>query len=156
MPPLLAGALTALAYLSGHRDADFLVARIRGSLAGAYVDTAERVAALTGMLAVTRELLWRVPRLLEEIDDTISGLDDERFLAALPHLRLGFSTLDPREVDEVAQRIGTRRGARPGELAAEVVYGVGAAEVAVNAALATALERDLVEDGLGAWTRGNR
>lgn len=154
MPSLLAGATAALAYLSGHRDAAYLVARIRGSLAGAYVDVGERVAALNGMLAVTRELLWRVPQLLEEIDETITSLDEERFLAALPHLRLGFSALDPRETDEVASRIGTRRGARPDELAADVVYGIGEAEVAANAALAATMASELAEDGLGHWLQG--
>jgi hypothetical protein len=154
MPALLVGALAALAYLSGHRDAAYLVARIRGSLAGAYVDIGERVAALNGMLAVTRELLWRVPQLLDDIDDTISSLDEERFLAALPHLRLGFSALDPRETDEVAQRIGTRRGARPGALVADVVYGIAEGEVAANATLAATLAKELAEDGLGHWLGG--
>jgi len=153
MPPVLGGALSALAYLSGHRDGGDLVSRIRGGLGGACVDIADRVAALNGMLAVTRELLWRVPHLLDAIDDTITSLDDERFIAALPHLRLGFAALDPREIDEVATRIGVRRGGGANPLAAEVSYDIGEAEVAANLALATELERNLSDDGLASWLR---
>ena len=155
MPPLLDGALAALAYLSGHRSDAFLVARIRGSLAGAYVNPADRIAALNGMIAMTRELLWRTPGLLQEIDGIVAGLDEEEFLNCLPHLRLCFSALNPGETDTVAERIAALRGADRGALAPGVTYGIGEVEVAENLALAAALKRQLDGDGLGHWFADN-
>ena len=93
MAPLLAGAIAALAYLAGQRDGAFLVMRVNGGLAGAYLDPADKIAALNGMIAMTRELLRRVPELLDAIDDTISGLDEASFLTGLPHSMTGRSPI---------------------------------------------------------------
>ena len=60
LPPPLAGAITALAYLMGLIDGDTLVSRCRGHLGGALVEVADRVAFLRGLIAISRELLWRL------------------------------------------------------------------------------------------------
>jgi Family of unknown function (DUF5682) len=151
MAPVLSGALAALAYLAGHRDAAFLVNRVRGGLNGAYLDPADKIAALNGVIAMTRELLWRVPGLLDEIDETIAGLDDARFLDCLPHLRLGFAALNPRETDEIAARIAGRRGVGSHALSTDVSYDISEGEVQANLALNVALLEQLNADGLGRW-----
>ncbi|MEQ1695266.1 MAG: DUF5682 family protein [Hyphomicrobiaceae bacterium] len=151
MAPVLSGAVAALAYLAGTRDGTFLADRVRGGLNGAYLQPADKIAALNGVIAMARELLWRVPGLIEEIDDSVAGLDDSRFLECLPDLRLGFSALNPREIDEVACRVATRRGAAPDRLTVDVVYDISEDAVAANLALSLALRDQLTADGLSAW-----
>jgi hypothetical protein len=151
LAPALAGAVAALAYLAGVRDAGFLVERVCGHLGGAYADAADNVAALNGMVAIAPELLWRVPELLAAIDALIAGLGDERFVAQLPHLRLAFSALNPRETDEVAARIAARHGAGGEALQAPVVYGIGEEELRANLALSEKVRASLAEDGLQDW-----
>jgi hypothetical protein len=133
------------------RDADFLVERVRGHLGGAYADAADNVAALNGMVAIAPELLWRVPELLAAIDTLIAGLGDERFVAQLPHLRLAFSALNPRETDEVATRIAARHGADGKALQAPVVYGIGEEELRANLGLSEKVRASLAADGLEDW-----
>lgn len=156
LAPALAGAVAALAFLSGVRDASLLVECVRGHLCGAYADAADNVAALNGMVAIAPELLWRVPELLAAIDGLMAGLNDERFVAQLPHLRLAFSALNPRETDEVAARIATRHGAGGEALQAPVVYGIGEEELRANLALSEKVRASLAADGLEDWaaTRG--
>ena len=60
-------------------------------------------------------MLWRVPDLIAAADETIGGLDDEDFSALLPHLRIAFNRLDPREIDRLAQEVA---GAHGGDAAA--------------------------------------
>jgi hypothetical protein len=151
LAPALAGAVAALAYLAGVRDALFLVERVRGHLDGAYADVADNVAALNGVVAIAPELLWRVPELLSAIDGLIAGLDDERFVAQLPHLRLAFSALNPRETDEVAARIAARQDAGVGALQAPVVYGIGEEELRANLGLSEKVRASLAADGLQDW-----
>jgi hypothetical protein len=151
LAPALAGAIAALTFLAGVRDAAFLVERVRGHLDGAYPDAADNVAALNGMVAIAPELLWRVPELLAVIDGLIGGLDDERFIAQLPHLRLAFSALNPRETDEVAARIAARHGAGGETLQPPVVYGIGEEELRFNLALSERVRASLAADGLQDW-----
>jgi hypothetical protein len=124
---------------------------VHGHLRGAYADAADNVAALNGMVAIAPELLWRVPELLAVIDGLIGGLDDERFIAQLPHLRLAFSALNPRETDEVAARIAARHGAGGEALQPPVVYGIGEEELRINLALSEKVRASLAADGLQDW-----
>jgi len=103
------------------------------------------------MVAIAPELLRRVPELLAVIDDLIGGLNDERFIAQLPHLRLAFSALNPRETDEVAARIAARHGAGLEALQPPVVYGIGEEELRVNLALSEKVRASLAADGLQDW-----
>jgi hypothetical protein len=151
LAPVLAGAVAALAYLAGVRNAAFLVERMRGHLGGAYPDAADNVAALNGMVAIAPELMWRVPELLAALDELVAGLDDERFIAQLPHLRLAFSALNPRETDEVAARIAAHHGAGGKALPASVVYGLGEEELRANLGLSAKVRASLAADGLDDW-----
>jgi hypothetical protein len=95
------------------------------------------------MVAIAPELLWRVPELLGAIDELIAGLGDERFVAQLPHLRLAFSALNPRETDEVVARIAHRHGAGGEALQAPVVYGIGEEELRANLGLSEKVRASL-------------
>ena len=52
-----------------------------------------------------REAFWQMDELLKRIDALFQRWEDKRFNNALPHLRLAFSGLAPREVDSVAARV---------------------------------------------------
>jgi hypothetical protein len=72
--------------------------------------------------------------------------DATDFTEILPHLRLGFSLLDPRDIDRLARMIGEKHNGDAAALVAE--FGVSQSEQAANAALDQRLLALLMEDGL--------
>ena len=52
---------------------------------------------LTGLFALARQAAQRQPDLVGQIDALLAAFDDEKFLEALPSLRLAFSYFTPRE-----------------------------------------------------------
>ncbi len=106
--PMLGGAVMAFAVLSGQADERLLAERLRGELAGGYVKVEDKLAFLTGIVAVARELLWGMPVLLDTLDTVVAAVDDAAFLEILPHLRLALSPLDPREIDRLAHAVADR------------------------------------------------
>jgi len=153
VPPSVEGAAAAVAYLAGMLDGGALLERVRGTIGGAYVNPAERVAYVRGAIAISRELLWNVPELIDATDEILAELDEDEFIELLPHLRLAFTQLDPRETDRVAERLAERHGDAALEAAGGVAYGVDEDEVRANLSLARELELALEADGLGAWLR---
>jgi len=135
--PMLAGAIMAFALLDGRIDASNLEARLKGELASGYVDPAERLAFLGGVIAIARELIWTVPAILNALHGIIDDVDEDAFVALLPHLRLALMPLDPREVDRLAEEVAARLGAGAGSLSVTV----GIPESEMNANLE--LDRDL-------------
>jgi Family of unknown function (DUF5682) len=144
--PAIAGAVCAIALLQGQIDDDYLGTRITGELNSAYVEMKGRVEFLRGMLSVSRELLWAVPTIIEAIDALMQQADATDFTEILPHLRLGFSLLDPRDIDRLARMIGEKHNGDAAALVAE--FGVSQSEQAANAALDQRLLALLMEDGL--------
>lgn len=130
LDPTLAGAVAALALLAGRIDEADFARRLRGELAGAYPETARRVAWIRGVIAISRELLWRVPELVETADEVLGSLDDDGFVDLLPHLRLAFARLDPREIDRLAHAVAERHGASAADLV--VAHDISAGEMAAN------------------------
>lgn len=110
LDPALAGAVAALALLAGRIDNAEFAARLSGELRGAYSEAARRIAWLRGVIAISRELLWRAPELVETADRDLSALDDVGFVELLPHLRMAFAALDPREIDRLAHAVAVRHG----------------------------------------------
>ncbi len=146
LDPALAGAVAALALLAGRIDDETFAERLWGELRGAYPETARRIAWLHGVIAISRELLWRVPELIEAADQALSALDEDGFVELLPHLRMAFAALDPREVDRLAHAVAERHG---GDAATLVVrHDLPEAEMAANLR-ADARVREMLElDGL--------
>lgn len=151
LPPALAGAIGALAYLAGLSDGADLVARYRGHLAGALADLGDRVAFLRGLLAISRELLWRLPGLVDETDAILARLDEAEFIELLPHLRLALSALDPRETDRLAEAVARGLGRSAGEVQGALQLGFSEAEVAANLHRSERIRGIVEADGLGAW-----
>ena len=147
--PVVAGAVSTLAFLAARLAAADLTACICGALAGAAADPADRAAPLAGLMAVQPALLRRCEAVLTGLDDAFEHMAEEAFIAVLPHLRLALSVLDPHETDDLAERVATLRG-----LAAPLTLPAGdlpEAEMLANAARALALSRLLAEDGLADW-----
>lgn len=60
-----------------------------------------------GLISVAREVLWRVPGVLQHINQIMTGWSEEYFLQMLPSMRRLFSQLTPQEVDKVATELVT-------------------------------------------------
>jgi hypothetical protein len=146
LDPMLDGAVTAFALLGGLIDAGELEARLRGELAGGYVDPRDRLAFLGGVIVIARELLWTLPVIIDTLDAVIAGLDDEAFTELLPYLRLALMPLDPREVDRLAEDVAARLGAKPGALATDI--GISESEMHENLRLDRMLADVLARDGV--------
>lgn len=146
LDPMLDGAVTAFALLGGLIDAGELEARLRGELAGGYVDPRDRLAFLGGVIVIARELLWTLPVIIDTLDAVIAGLDEEAFTELLPYLRLALMPLDPREVDRLAEDVAARLGAKPGALATDI--GISESEMHENLRLDRMLADVLARDGV--------
>ena len=144
--PALAGAVAAVALLAGRLDGADLARRMTGELGGAHPDPAARVAWLRGVLTVSRELLWRVPALVDGVDALFARLDGDAFLTLLAPLRLAFGALDPREIDRLARDVGVRHGADAAALTAPI--DLTEATVAANRETDRLLAATLAADGL--------
>ena len=146
LDPTLAGAVAALALLSGRLDEAQFGERLAGELGGAYPETARRIFWLRGVIAISRELLWRVPALVDTADRALESLSDEGFVELLPHLRLAFAELDPREIDRLAATVGERHGLDPSGLVA--VHEFSADELESNLRADRDLAAMLAAEGL--------
>ncbi len=89
-PPLLRGAANGVLWTLGQATAlrEMLVYFAEPDHLGDF---------LTGLFALAREVVQRQPDLVQQIDGLLVSYDDDRFLTALPALRLAFSFFLPRE-----------------------------------------------------------
>lgn len=146
---LLQGGCVGLAWALGRLPLEELVRRAEGALLLAPDQAASALAFLTGLLETARELAWREPRLLAAIDALLHGWDEDEFISRLPHLRLAFAALSPRETDQVAAAVAAHHGV--GDLPRPLLPAGSEQELLL--ALRTqqhALEA-LRRDGLEAW-----
>ncbi|NKJ00408.1 hypothetical protein FHW92_002467 [Novosphingobium sp. SG707] len=146
LDPMLAGAVTAFALTGGLIAPAALDQRLRSELASGYVDPADRLAFLGGVIAIARELLWTTPVIITALNDVVAGASEADFVALLPHLRLALMPLDPRETDRLANEIADLIGADPHRLA--VMVDIPEADLAANLALERELQAILAMDGL--------
>jgi hypothetical protein len=106
---------------------------------------------LIGLLRTCRELAWRQPALVETVEILMGAWSEEEFIERLPHLRLAFADLTPRETDQVAGVVAELHGGQKlGHLARpEISEAEMMAALRLNAAVKKALELD----GLGDWIK---
>jgi hypothetical protein len=154
IPPAgILGAVLGICVQSGRRQPSNLIAALSGQFAGAVLREEERIGVLTGMLQTAPQLLWEAAGVIEEIDRFLSSLEEETFLALLPHLRLAFTALNPREVDRVAERLSQLHGAAQSAFAVVHHSGTQAAfeqGLAIERIIRAAAKRD----GLASWLFG--
>ena len=101
-PPEILGSVLAICVQAKRRDAEEICSAISGSFTGTVNRQEERIGVLHGLLFTVPELLWRSDRILKVVDQLLCSLTEDDFLALLPHIRLAFTTLNPRECDRLA------------------------------------------------------
>jgi len=84
--------------------------RLDGLLRGAGGDPSAGARFLRGLLRAARAACWLEPSLLASLHTTLRDIDEQTFIGALPHLRLAFSDLTPRECDNVAGLVAALGG----------------------------------------------
>lgn len=151
-PPRLLGGLLAVAVVWGLRSPAQLAEALNGRLAGAVLDLSERIALLVGILETVPGLLWQTDGVLAVVDRFLLALEEDDFVALLPHLRLAFAQLNPRETDRLAGMLAARHGLSAGAIEAGALT-PNPAVIAVGRAVERRLTDSLVADGLDAWCR---
>jgi len=148
-PALLVGGVTGLLFGDGRISESELLKLLAGSLNAASAQAGDQTAFLIGLLRACRELAWRLPALAEAVEKLLAAWSEEEFIERIPHLRMAFADLTPREADQVAAVVAQLHGGekigslhRPELSEAEML-----AAVRVNALVKKALQ----EDGLGSW-----
>ena len=148
-PPLLAGGIAGMLHSHGSLSETELARSLRGSLGAVVAAPGEQIAFLVGLLRVGRELAWRLPALPKAVDALLATWTDEEFFERIPHLRLAFAELTPRETDQVAGVVSELHMGQP--LGPLVEPDLGEAAVLAGAQLNVLLQRSLLADGLSAW-----
>ncbi|MEM9426201.1 MAG: DUF5682 family protein, partial [Pseudomonadota bacterium] len=152
--PVILGALLAVSVQAGLRSVDDLLDAVEGRLTGVSLDLPARIGVLRGILHTSPMLLWHADNLLGVVDRFLCGLSEAEFLELLPHLRLAFTALNPRDTDKLAEELARMHGLSAGQL----LKSSGTATEA-DLARALTLERavldSLAEDGLTAWIKGD-
>ncbi|WP_106743425.1 DUF5682 family protein [Yoonia maritima] len=148
--PVILGAVLAVCVQAGTRPAATLVQIMQGRLTGVSLDTADQIGVLRGILYTSPALLWHADGLLAVVDQFMCNIDEDRFLDLLPHLRLAFTGLNPRETDRLAGELAAIHGVQAGSL---VTVNTKATETDLSEGLAIekALRASLLADGLTDW-----
>jgi hypothetical protein len=146
LAPQVDGAVMAFALLDGRADGALLEERLRGELAGGYVNPSEKLAFLGGIISIAPELLWTLPQVVDALDSVVSDADEDEFIALLPHLRLALMPLDPRDVDRLSGMVAEKLGLANDAL--NSLVSISESEVMANLALDRAMAQKLASEGL--------
>ena len=148
-PPLLTGGIAGLLHAADRLPEAELLKLLAGSLNASSAQAGDQTAFLIGLLRACRELAWRQPALAAAVQDLLAAWSEEEFIARIPHLRMAFADLTPRETDQVAALVaGLHGGEKLGSLhRPELSEAEMLAAVKVDALVRQAL----ADDGLGAW-----
>ena len=152
-PPEILGAALAVSHISGRGPGDRLATALKGQFAGAHVAPVARIGLLRGVLTTAPALLWREAGLVGVVDGFLAELDETDFLTLLPHLRLAFTTLNPRETDRLAGLLAAHLGVQ-GDSLSLVATDVSEAEMLRGAAIEARLAAAVEADGLDGWLSG--
>ncbi len=150
-PALLLGGLAGILHGAERLSDGGLMRLLSGALGAAAADPSAQMAFLTGLLRTARELAWQMPGLAESVDRLLEGWTEDEFVERLPHLRLAFAELTPREIDRVAKVVSGLHG---GESVPWLGAGGLSAQDAVEfARMESELARVMTVDGLGDWVK---
>lgn len=148
--PAVRGAAAGLLYGDGALEGKDLGAILAGHLAGGRADPSDGARFLRGVLQAARSACWQVPEVVRALHETLEALEEEPFIAVLPHLRLAFADLTPRETDLVARAASALAGG--GRIALSAQPGVTEADVVRGLRVDRRVREQLTRDGLDAWT----
>ena len=150
-PALLAGGAAGILHGADRLGESELLRVLAGYLNSAATQPGDQMEFLIGLLRTCRELAWRQPALVEAVERLLATWSEEEFIERLPHLRLAFADLTPRETDQVAEVVaGFHGGQKLGRLSRpEMSEAEMMAALRLNAAVRKALE----QDGLLTWAQ---
>ncbi len=152
-PALLAGGATGILHGTDRLSETELLRLLSGFLNSAAVQPGDQMAFLIGLLRTCRELAWRQPALAQAVEKLLTSWTEEEFIERLPHLRLAFADLTPRETDQVAGVVaGLHGGQKLGHL---LQPELSEAEMFAALRLNIAVTKALEQDGLGDWAQPN-
>lgn len=152
-PPAILGAVLAICVQAGRREAQSLRDALEGAFAGSVQNQEDRIGVLIGMLQGAPQVLWRTPGMLDTVDGFLGRLDEDEFMALLPHLRLAFAALNPREIDQVAEQLARLHGGSASSFAA-VHHALTPRDFDRGLALDRHLRATAEKEGLLGWLSG--
>jgi Family of unknown function (DUF5682) len=104
------GAACGVLFGDGRLGVSDLVRHLQGHLLSPGDQGREGPRFLRGLLRTARNILWQVPEAIRSIHGVLRDWEEEHFVRQLPHLRLAFADLTPRECDQVAQLVAENAG----------------------------------------------
>jgi len=144
--PAMQGGAAGMLYLDGRLAGAQVAGRLGGELAG----DAERGVRFTGgLMRTARGILWRDPDCLGALDSMMRKLPEDEFLRLVPHLRLAFADLAPRETDQLARAVSERMGVPA--FGAPRLHNVAEADAVSAFSVERMVEESLRKDGLDDW-----
>jgi hypothetical protein len=149
-PPEILGCVLAIALHAKLKNDEDICRALSGSFLGTVDNEKDRIGVLRGVLFTMPEILWRSDRVLKEADRLVCELGDEAFLALLPHIRLAFTSLNPREADRVAGSLARLHGGQAAEFM-DRHTAISEHDLERGIAMEQALGESLSSDGLDAW-----
>ena len=149
-PAAILGAVLGVCVQSGRRGADDLIQALNGTFYGAPIDDEQRIDVLRGVLHTVPGLLWRDASILDAVDAFLSSMQEPVFLALLPHLRLAFTQLNPRETDRLAALLGDMHDAAASEYTATSLS-FTEQDLQRSLKIESALQLAFEQDGLTSW-----
>jgi hypothetical protein len=152
-PALLQGGVAGLLHGDGRLPETELLKLLTGSLNAASAQAGDQTAFLIGLLRACRELAWRQPALVEAVELLLQAWNDDEFLERIPHLRMAFADLTPREADQVASVVASLHGGK--KLGILQRPDISEAEAVAAARMNALVKKALEDDGLGSWLEGS-
>jgi hypothetical protein len=144
--PAMQGGAAGMLHLDGRLAGAKVAVHLGGRLAG----DAERGVRFTyGLMRTARGILWSEPDCLAALDSMMRKLPEDEFLRLVPHLRLAFADLAPRETDQLASGVAERMGVPA--FAAPRLHNVAEADAVRAFAVERLVEESLRKDGLDDW-----
>jgi hypothetical protein len=149
-PPVVRGAAVGALFQCGALCAEELAQQLTPFLQ--LHQPAELTAGcLQGLITVARETLWHVPQILQGLNRLVSDWPESHFLSLLPHLRLLFTELSPKELDRLAHRLAALNGLSEAKRLYESQHSLNPRELTLLASLDNHLRKTAERNGLGAW-----
>ncbi len=152
-PPEILGSVLAISFHAGLKKPEDICVALSAGFIGTVDDEKDRIGVLRGLLFTMPEILWRSEEVLKETDRLLCDLTEDGFLELLPHIRLAFTSLNPREADRVAGSLARIHGGQASEYM-DSHTSLSESDLERGLTLERALKESLSADGLDSWLEG--
>ncbi|MET0043758.1 MAG: DUF5682 family protein, partial [Candidatus Thiodiazotropha sp. 6PLUC3] len=153
--PVILGSVLAIALMADMRSPEEVCRALAGSFNGSFDHAKDRIGILRGLIFTTPEIIWRNKEVLQQIDKLLCDLTEDEFLELLPHLRLAFTALNPRETDRVAGLLANMHGGRGLEYL-DSQHELSEEDLEQGIEIERKLRLSMHSDGLKAWLEEGR